>query len=39
MVEEQDVEQVFSDEYIKNASTCGTILTDHLLNIQKISDF
>ena len=32
MAEQQDVTLPFSHKYIKNTSTCGTILTEYLLN-------
>ena len=32
MVEEKDMGLTFSHKYIKNTSTCGMILTEHLLN-------
>lgn len=33
MEEQQYVEHTFSDKYIKNASTCGVIHTEHLQNL------
>ena len=37
MAEKEDVKLTSSNKYVTNTSTCGTILTEYLLNVGRIS--